>query len=172
MANKRSYKHKTQRIRHVGMSHEIRGKVIKGSLAEYLMLKQKCTRMDDSWMLAKFKNGKQLLFNTKFVQNILDTYKELHCEICGKEELRLFYWWEQSHKVDRKIMATADHFFPKSRNKELLAFEPKNIVIACDNCNNKKSDDIYDISTVKFPYPDTIQNLSTLKVVFDALQDL
>ena len=157
---RKKHKHRNQKIQHRGAVHTIYGKVLRGSAADYLMLKQKYLKMDDGWMLKHFKKGKQLLFNTKFIEEIQENYKELHCELCGKENLKLFYWYENG---DRNIMATADHFYPKSYNKEKLSFERRNMIVACDSCNNKKADDFFEINTVKFPYPETIENLESLK---------
>jgi hypothetical protein len=159
---KQAYKHRTQRIHHRGTLHKIYGKVLGGSIAEYLLLKQKMNRMSDGWMLSKFKKGEQLLFNTKFVQGILDEYKELHCEFCGKPKLKLFYWWENANKVDRKIMATADHFYPKSFDKERLSMDMRNLVVACDDCNNKKSNGFVHLDALKFPYDGTTDKLEQI----------
>lgn len=156
---KRRRKHKKQTIKHRDVTHHIYGRAIPGSAAEYLLLKLRYLKMDDTWMLRHFKKGEQLLFNTKFIEGVQETHQELHCELCGKENLKLYYWWENGN---RKIMATADHFFPKSHDKEKLSFEIRNMIVACDSCNNNKADDFYGIDTIKFPYPGTIENIEEL----------
>lgn len=153
-------KFKTIRFKHNEHLNVIRGKVLKGSPADYLMLIRKLIPMTDEYVIERYKNGKQLVFNTKFLQEIKDQHGELHCELCGEKDLVLFYWWEDN---DRDLMATADHFFPKSYDKERLSFERKNMVVACNDCNNHKKDVIYDIDTVKHPYPGTLENLKELK---------
>ena len=156
----RKKKHRNQKINHRDAIHTIYGRVNPGSAADYLMLKKRFLKMDEDWMVRNFKKGDQLLFNTKFIQEIKDTHEELHCEICGKENLKLYMWWEHSKRWD---MATADHFFPKSFDKERLSFERKNMIVACNDCNNRKADDFYGIHIVKHPYPGTIQNLAELQ---------
>lgn len=153
-------KFKTIRFKHNEHLNVIRGKVLKGSLADYLMLVRKIIPMTDEYVIERFKNGKQLVFNTKFIQSIKERHGELHCELCGKENLVLYYWWQDNNRTD---MATADHFFPKSLDKERLSFEKRNIVVACDGCNSKKKAQVQDINSVKHPYPETIKNLKELK---------
>ncbi len=151
---------KTIKFKHNGHLNVIRGKVLDGSLADYLMLVRRLMPMTDEYVETWYKNGKQLVFNTKFLQSMKDKHKDLHCELCGKKDLVLYYWWQDN---DRSTMATADHFYPKSYDKESLSFERKNMVVACDNCNSNKKDEIYDIDIVKYPYPETIENLKELK---------
>ena len=152
-------KHKIIRFRHNGHLNVIRGKVLPGSAADYLMLLRRIAPMTDEYVIERYKNGEQLVFNTKFIQSIKERYNELHCEFCGKD-LVLYYWWETNKRGD---MATADHFFPKSLDKERLSFEKRNIVVACDDCNSNKKAQLHRISSVKYPYPDTIRNLKELK---------
>jgi 5-methylcytosine-specific restriction endonuclease McrA len=48
-------------------------------------------------------------------------------------------------------MATADHFLPRATYPE-LAKEYSNLKVCCHKCNQKKKDDIWDESTLKYPY--------------------
>jgi 5-methylcytosine-specific restriction endonuclease McrA len=48
-------------------------------------------------------------------------------------------------------MATVDHFLPRAVHPE-LAQEYGNLKVCCHKCNQKKKDDIWDESTLKFPY--------------------
>ena len=153
-------KFKPIRFEHRGHRHIISGKVHPNSPAGYLMLVRSLTAKTDEYIVKNFKNGEQLVFNTKFILDTEDKHGELHCELCGKENLRLYHWWQKSSK---KKMATADHFFPKSYDKENLSYELRNMIVACYECNNDKADDFYDISQVKYPYPETIENLEQLK---------
>ncbi len=118
-------KHKIIRFRHNGHLNVIRGKVLPGSAADYLMLLRRIAPMTDEYVIERYKNGEQLVFNTKFIQSIKERYNELHCEFCGKD-LVLYYWWETNKRGD---MATADHFFPKSLDKERLSFEKRKAII-------------------------------------------
>lgn len=153
-------KYKTIRFNHNDHLNVIRGKVLKGSLADYLMLVRKIIPMTDEYVIKRFKNGKQLVFNTKFIRSIEEKHGELHCELCGKKNLVLYYWWQDNNRDD---MATADHFFPKSLDKERLSFEKRNIVVACNGCNSNKKAEVHPISTIEHPYPDTLRNLKELK---------
>ena len=162
MAKKRKFKNIVHN--HGGQTHKIIGRVTPGSLADYVMLVRNMKTRTDDYILHRFKNGKQLLFNTKFIARKVNDHGELHCELCGKQKLKLYYWWQQSSE---KRMATADHFFPKSLDKDKLSFDLRNMIVACYSCNHNKGHEIYDISSVKFPYPGTIDRLQNLKNKLD-----
>jgi len=121
-------------------------------------------KADRDYVARNFKNGQQLLFNTEFLEGIFQKYKELHCEFCNKK-LELIYWYENTGRNQK--MATADHFFPKSLNKELLAFNHKNMVVACSSCNTNKDNKIIPIDDIKYPYPNTIDNLKQVKNTYN-----
>jgi 5-methylcytosine-specific restriction endonuclease McrA len=97
------------------------------------------------------KNSKdrweQLIFNTEFLKNTLSEFSKLNCEYCGKENLKIYEWCHKSNVSD---MATADHFYPKSKYEELKQNE-KNLIVCCHDCNNKKKDDIWSLSEIKHP---------------------
>ena len=92
----------------------------------------------------------QMKFNTEWLESILAKYGELHCEYCGKSELKIYQWWE---KPNKSILATTDHFFPK-KDFPHLAKEPGNFVVCCDSCNSKKRERVVNKSAIKFPYPE------------------
>lgn len=142
-----------------GVSHKIIGRVANGSYAEYLLLKRRYFMMDESWFYFHHKKGKQLLFNTTFLEETQREHNKLHCEFCGKKNLKIYKWHE---KPLRKIMATADHFFPKSSDKENLSFEQTNMIVACDECNGKKGSEFWSLSKLKFPYSQTLKKLNRL----------
>ena len=100
--------------------------------------------------MKKVNKFKQMLFNTKFIQHMIKTHGELHCEYCGKPNLRLYHWKSDEVK-DHRDMATADHFLPKSIYPE-LAKDYTNLKVCCDQCNQDKKDDIWDESTLKYSY--------------------
>jgi 5-methylcytosine-specific restriction endonuclease McrA len=152
--------HKTIEFTDHGINHKIFGYVVPGSQAEYLMLKRKFYRKDESWFYTNHKKGQQLLFNLKFLESIKEIHGELHCEFCGKQKLKIYKWY-QRHK-DSKIMATADHFFPKSYDKDNLSFDITNMVVACDDCNNKKGKDFWPLESVRFPYINTYEKLKQI----------
>jgi len=95
------------------------------------------------------KKYKHLVHNTEFLYKMLTKHGELHCEFCGKPDLRVYHWHE---KKDFNKMATADHFLAKSFDYENLAFNDDNLVVCCYQCNNKKGKAVWDISTLKFMY--------------------
>lgn len=126
------------------------------SHANYLLLKNDLL----SQQVLGIKKFKQITFNTEFLYGILNEYNELHCEYCGKPDLIIYDWFERNKIKDQ--MATADHFFPKSLDRALLAMEIKNLVVCCFNCNNKKADKIWKTDTLRFPYPETINKINEL----------
>lgn len=159
---------KSLEIKHNDCVHTIIGHAPEGSLAEYLLLKRRYLKRDPSWMVKHFKKGKQLLFNTEFIEETQEREGELHCELCGKPELCLYYWWEVS---STKKMATADHFFPKSFDLENLAYNKDNLIVACSKCNGNKGDKFFDISTVKFPYKGTIEKLTRISETNEKIKE-
>jgi 5-methylcytosine-specific restriction endonuclease McrA len=109
--------------------------------------------MDDEIIPRRTKKAnkfKQMLYNTKFLQIMIEQHGELHCEFCGKKGLKLYHWkYDKIKNYDD--MATVDHFLPISEYPE-LAKEHSNLKVCCHECNQEKKDDIWDISTLKFPY--------------------
>ena len=90
----------------------------------------------------------QLLFNTYFLRKMKSKHKSLHCVYCGKKNLRIYHWKE--YTGNKKNMATADHFIPKSLNPAIFAMDEDNLRVACFDCNTKKQNYYWD---EKFPYP-------------------
>ncbi len=146
-------------VKDEGGNHYIHGYATPGSSAEYLLLKKRFQRTDMDWLIIYMAKGKQLVFNTKFLQDTLSQEGELHCEYCGKTNLKIYAWYQ---RPNRDIMATADHFFPKSADKENLSYEIDNMVVCCDLCNTTKADKIWEFSSLKYPYKQTINKLKKL----------
>lgn len=141
----------TKLTTHVKVQHVIIGTPTSGSYADYLLLKDGYRDIDPVPKSTK-KAGKfkQMLFNTKFLQHMIKEHGELHCEYCGKKDLVLYHWKYDTVK-DYNDMATADHFLPRATYPE-LAKDYNNLKVCCHKCNQKKKDDIWDESTLKFPY--------------------
>jgi 5-methylcytosine-specific restriction endonuclease McrA len=96
------------------------------------------------------KNGErwsQLQFNLKFLREQKLKYGDIHCEYCGKKDLIIYDWCENTNLID---VATVDHFYPKSKYDSLKQ-EEKNFVIACYSCNSNKKDDMWDFMEIKYP---------------------
>ena len=98
------------------------------------------------------RGSPQMLFNTYFLRRMLSVYKKLHCVYCGRRRLKIYSWIEFA--TNRRDMATADHFVPKSVDKK-LAMEESNLRVACFSCNNRKADKRW---RERFPYPKIKQN--------------
>ena len=98
-------------------------------------------------LLEKSLHFEQLLFNTYFLRKMKSKYKKLHCVYCGRKNLKIYHWKE--YVGNRKNMATADHFIPKSLNPEVFAMNEDNLRVACSSCNTKKANHYWD---EKFPY--------------------
>lgn len=89
----------------------------------------------------------QLKFNIDFLKKIKKENGELHCEYCGKENLKIYEWCE---KLKTENVATVDHFYPKSKFNDLKRDE-KNFVVSCYGCNSNKKDSIWSINEIKYP---------------------
>lgn len=102
---------------------------------------------------AKYNKSRwsQLKFNTEFLKKMELEYGELRCEYCGKPNLKVYEW---CHKSDISDMATADHFYPKSKYDSIKQ-DGRNIVVSCHDCNNKKQDDLWSVDMIKFPLKKT-----------------
>ena len=141
----------TKITNHVKVLHTIIGTPRSGSYADYRLLKD--SYREDDPVPKSTKKGdkfKQMLFNTKFLQHMIKTHGELHCEYCGQESLKLYHWKYDKVKSFHD-MATVDHFLPKATYPE-LAKDYDNLKVCCHKCNQKKKDDIWDESTLKFSY--------------------
>jgi 5-methylcytosine-specific restriction endonuclease McrA len=136
---------------HVKVQDIIFGQPLQGTYADYLLLIDSYKEIDPMPKNPKKADKfKQMLFNTKFLQYMLKTHGELHCEYCGKKELRLYHWKKDEVKSHHD-MATADHFHPKAKYPE-LAKEFSNLKVCCYKCNQDKKDDEWDKLTLKFAY--------------------
>ena len=92
----------------------------------------------------------QMMFNTAWLEYMLEKYGELHCEYCGKPHLKINPWWL---RPDLEVLATTDHFHPQKTHPHLCK-ETKNFVVACHRCNNNKKAKHFDKSSIKYPYPE------------------
>lgn len=119
-----------------------------GTLGSHRLLLEHYRKHEDPPKSRKFE---QMLFNLRFLQSMEEKYGRLWCVYCGKKGLRIFLWREWK---DRKIMATADHFIPKSIAPD-LAKNADNLRVCCDDCNSKKAANCWD---EKFPYLKTEEN--------------
>lgn len=100
-----------------------------------------------SWSNKKIDKWIQLKTNTDFLKSIIDNYGSLHCEYCGKSDLKLYGWCEKSNRED---MATVDHFYPKSKFTH-LSLDQRNFIVSCYECNSKKEDKLVTVDFIKFP---------------------
>jgi 5-methylcytosine-specific restriction endonuclease McrA len=106
-----------------------------------------CKKDEPFWAKKNIDKWSQLKFNINFLKKIDKKNKGLHCEYCGKKNLRVYDWCE---KTNLDNVATVDHFYPKSKF-EYLKKEEKNFVISCYECNNKKRDKLWEIEKIKYP---------------------
>jgi len=97
------------------------------------------------WAKKNEEKWQQLLFNYNLLKEIEKNKGELQCEYCGEKNLKI-YRWDEKVKDD---VATIDHFLPKSQYPE-LSKDPKNLLVACHSCNNKKGDTIVEKTEIKF----------------------
>ena len=138
----------TKLTNHVKVQHVILSTPTSGSYADYQLLKE--SYKGENPTPKKASKFKQMLFNTKFLQFMIKEYGELHCEYCGKKDLVLYHWKYDKVK-NNDDMATVDHFLPRATYPE-LAKDYDNLKVCCHKCNQEKKDDIWDKSTLKFPY--------------------
>ena len=98
-------------------------------------------------LLEKSPHFEQLLFNTYFLRKMKSKYGKLHCVYCGRKNLRIYHWNE--YAGDKRNMATADHFIPKSVNPAMYSMNEDNLRVCCSSCNTKKANHYWD---EKYPY--------------------
>tara|TARA_R110002153_G_C13308768_1_gene496245 strand:+ start:2387 stop:2746 length:360 start_codon:yes stop_codon:yes gene_type:complete len=99
------------------------------------------------WAKKNEEKWLQLEFNINFLKQTKKEFKNLHCEYCGKKNLKVYGWCE---KVDTKDVATVDHFYPKSKYDNLKK-NKDNFVVSCYSCNNIKKDNLWEIVKIKYP---------------------
>ena len=99
------------------------------------------------WAKKNEEKWSQLKFNINYLKKKVLEHEKLHCEYCGKKDLKVYDWCEVVNLDD---VATVDHFYPKSKFDDLKK-EEKNFVIACYSCNNKKRDNLWETNEIKFP---------------------
>ena len=107
----------------------------------------KCKKEEPFWAKKNIDKWLQLKFNIKFLKKVKKKNKTLHCEYCGKENLKIYEWCE---KANLKDVATVDHFYPKSKYEHLKQVE-NNFIISCYKCNNKKKDKLWETEEIKYP---------------------
>lgn len=132
--------------------HYIHGNPSTNTLAQYLLMKRDYEDQCDvpSWVNTEKhrKRWDQMVFNTKFMQATLKQFGELHCEFCGKPHLVIYSWNDTRPRVN---VATVDHFVPISKD-ESLATDEENLLVACEECNNRKASKAWPVSSIKFKY--------------------
>ncbi len=121
------------------------------------MLLEEYKRLDEEWQLGADGEPsgafKQMLFNTQFLEYMLEKYGELHCEYCGEPNLKIVPH-NQQHRSKIPTMATADHFLPKDGNKYIM-FNRQNLVVSCHRCNVKlKKNELWPVISLKYYYPE------------------
>jgi len=131
----------------------ILGKTSPGSIGNYWLLVEEYKKMDYTCRPQKTEKWRRVNYNEQFSIFMFNSFKELHCEYCGKENLIIIKWYE---KQNTNIMCTVDHFLPKKDYPELTE-DPTNLYISCHKCNNNKAKKIVDESTLKFKYDDNIR---------------
>jgi len=61
-----------------------------GSLGSYWLQKEEYVRMDAEWKHRRPEKWRRLKFNDQFMQYMEKEFGELHCEFCGKQNLKIF----------------------------------------------------------------------------------
>ena len=119
-----------------------------GSFADYLLLKEIYKKLD------KTRNWRyKVFFSISFLRG--ERAKGgLKCVYCGKEHLQIA---TPTSPVSKHIMATVDHFNPISKDGD--EYNHDNMLVACNKCNQKKTNDIWDISTLKYISEEKLKNL-------------
>jgi 5-methylcytosine-specific restriction endonuclease McrA len=111
------------------------------------------------WRLNNQEKWEQMQFNIGFLKKMETIYGTLNCEYCGKPNLKIYEWCE---KINNNDVATADHFYPKSKYNN-LKMEEKNMIVSCYSCNNNKKDGVCSVETIKHPLnPNKIKEINTI----------
>jgi 5-methylcytosine-specific restriction endonuclease McrA len=135
----------------IKVTHTIIGPWTSGSFADYIQLKR---------YLRKIERGKfsdldwysRMKFNEKYLNLYLEFHGFLQCAYCGKDDLQVIDYKIKKNKELRKIMATADHFWPSSIWPN-LEFDMNNLVVSCEKCNKRKSNKIYATECLQYYRP-------------------
>lgn len=130
--------------------HLIVGEPSDGSFGDYLLLKNKYRSLDKDYDW-RYVVATHIIFLRKYKK----TYGELTCSFCGEKHLVIVA--PHSKKVSDQIKATVDHFFPTSLGG--LRYDENNFVVSCAKCNSKKSNKIYDISSLKYAPKEIVEKI-------------
>jgi 5-methylcytosine-specific restriction endonuclease McrA len=98
------------------------------------------------WAKKNPERWEQLEFNFLFLKEVEKQLGRLHCEYCGQKNLVIYEFHE---KVNNKDVATADHFYPKSKYPELAKVK-SNMIVSCHDCNSNKKDDVISEEEIKY----------------------
>lgn len=148
-----------QKNKLVKVTRTIYGEPSPGTLGDYWLLQDEYRRLDPTWIDKKPAQWRSLVFHDQFMNYMLQQFGELHCEYCGRPDLKIFKWYE---KKDLKIMCTVDHFLPQKKNPELKE-DPNNLFICCNKCNQNKKEKIVSEEQIAYRYDDSIR----AKFIFD-----
>ena len=146
--------------------HSIYGAPTSGTYADYWMLKDYYRQQDEEWMDAYAEKWTVLKFNTAFLKAMKTLHGELHCEFCGKKHLIIYAWNDAKKNIN--LMATTDHFIPKSLDRGRLTYDISNLLVACNKCNNQKKSAIWDRSRIRFEYPNKKTDFGQLKKLVES----
>ena len=102
--------------------------------ASYLLLTDSL-RMQDEDFLNKFgEKMKRIQFSRDLLTNKKEEFGKLTCEYCNATDLIIEL---EGMKVSPVVMATIDHVIPISKGGAI--YDVKNLVVACGDCNHRKS---------------------------------
>lgn len=131
----------THRTKGKIFQHTVPNNPIKGSYAEYILLKNELSKLDERFT----SNEYQHVFNINFLKKQREKYGKLHCVYCNKQDLVIYEFHE---KFQQSNGATTDHILPIFLRPD-LAKDENNCAVACFSCNNKKGSKLQEI---KYPY--------------------
>lgn len=76
-----------------------------------------------------------LSFRKRYMRDALRRSRVLSCHYCRTSPLKV-----NNHNTKPRQRATIDHLVPLARGGG--RYDPRNLVVACDRCNNKKADSL------------------------------
>jgi 5-methylcytosine-specific restriction endonuclease McrA len=102
------------------------------SYASLLSLNQYLQENDPDFI--KYDIREKIEFSRNFLHSVLKKEKTLQCVYCSKKGLIIE---DEGMTVARTYKATTDHIIPISEGGKVFSYE--NVVVACEYCNNEKS---------------------------------
>jgi len=102
--------------------------------ASYLLLTDSLRMQDEDFLNKYAEKMKRIQFSRDFLTKKKEECDRLTCVYCNATDLIIEL---EGMKVKSNVIATIDHVVPISKGGAI--YDVKNLVVACGDCNHKKS---------------------------------